>query len=246
MVHAVLFIVLLLAQDRGTLTGEVTARGLPMPPRAVDLERRLTSYSVMDDDKGFVIAYYTVEPDGGLHELRVRSFDRRTRTWNSAVFREPIGSVLSIVRGGELLYVQGHSSPSASPLLVLTKRLAVKRELDGWPMLVLDDGRLVFSRSMRHFAPTHAQVLALYDPATNRDLTLYPAGVDNDRGAEQRNRDIWVDRTIDEVTRGRARNTIQFRVRSQQMRLNRHQIAEPAAPEESFAVTCNLSTRVCR
>ena len=41
-------------------------------------------------------------------------------------------------------------------------------------MLVLDDGRVVFHRSMIHFSPTHAAALALYDPVSDREEPVYP------------------------------------------------------------------------
>src|SRR5688572_27052902 len=105
--------------QNATLGSEIARRNLPVPPAATDLDQPITSYSVLDDDGGFVIAYYGVEPDGQLHELRVRAFDARSRTWRMKQFPEPIGAVLSVQRHARYLYVKGHSSPSSAPLLVL-------------------------------------------------------------------------------------------------------------------------------
>lgn len=159
---------------------KLVARNLPAPEDADDLDKPITSY--LDDRLGFVIAYYALDDNLG-HDLCVRSFDKRSRTWRSITFPELVGSVLKIMRGRGYLFISGHSSPSAAPLLVLSDTFRKKRELDGWPMLVLDDGRVVFHRSMVHFAPAHAAALALYDPAADREQPLYPPpAVRNQRG----------------------------------------------------------------
>ena len=85
-------------QKTPTLASGLLQRHLPVPGEAPELERPITSYSVLDDNSRFVIAYYPVEPDDLLHELRVRSFDKRTRVWRSATFPGPIGSVLRFSR----------------------------------------------------------------------------------------------------------------------------------------------------
>lgn len=239
-----------ISQDVPTLGAELVKRNLPVPRDAADLGQPITSYSVLEDVRGFVIAYYGVEPDGALHELRVRSYDKRTRSWRSKTFPEPIGSILKVQRHAGYLYVTGHSSPSATPLLVLSDELELKRELDGWPMLMLDDGRVIFNRSMVHFAPAHAAVLALYDPIAAREDALYPpAAVENDRGVERvPGTDLWVDRSFSNVQKGTAAGTIEFVAVVQQMRLNEHNAGEAAGPQERYLVTCNVqsSTPPCR
>ncbi len=233
-----------------TVGAELLERNLPVPKDAADLEQPITSYSVLQDVRGFVIAYYGVEPDGALHELRVRSYDTRTMSWRSKTFPEPIGSILKIQRYAGYLYVTGHSSPSATPLLVLSDELELKRELNGWQMLMLDDGRVIFSRSMVHFAPAHAGVLALYDPIADREDALYPpAAVRNDRGVERvPGTDLFVDRSFSELKKGTAAGTIAFVAVVQQMQLNEHNTGEAAGPQERYLVTCNVrsSTSTCR
>jgi hypothetical protein len=224
------------------LGAELLARNLPVPKDAADLDQPITSYSVLDDSRGFVIAYYALEADNSLHELRVRSYDKRTSTWRSKTFEEPIGSVLHIVRGAGHLYISGHSSPSAAPLLVLSETLELKRELDGWPMLALDDGRVVFHRSMVHFAPAHGGALALYDPVADREDSLYPpSGVTNERGIEQvPGTKLLVDRSFDDVKQGKA-GTIEFVAREQRMRLNEQNGGDPAGDERRLRVVCNVA-----
>jgi hypothetical protein len=239
------------AVQNATLGSEIARRNLPVPPAAADLDQPITSYSVLDDDGGFVIAYYGVEPDGQLHELRVRAFDARSRTWRMKQFPEPIGAVLSVQRHGGYLYLKGHSSPSATPMLVLTERLERKRELDGWPMLMLDDGRVVFQRSMVHFAPAHAGVLAVYDPKVNRESNLYPpTTVGNARGIERvrGSRHLLVDRSFSDVKKGNTPATIDFISTVQLMRLDSGQAVEPAGPARRVSVTCDVSApkSMCR
>jgi hypothetical protein len=236
-------------QQTPTLGAALLQRNLPVPKDAADIEQPITSYSVLDDERGFVIAYYGVEPDAMLRELRVRAYDRRSGTWRSARFPEPIGSVLSVERNQDFLFVTGHASPSAAPLLVLSDSLDLKRRLDGWPVLMLDDGRVVFTRSMVHFAPAHAAVLALYDPARDREETLYPAGVANERGIELApGATRMIDRSFPTVRRGESPGTIDVAVVSQQIRVNRQNGGDPVGPAERFRVTCDVtvSPPVCR
>src|SRR5262249_3616397 len=155
---------------------------------------RITSFSTLDDEAWFAIAYYDVAPDDRLHELHVRTYDRRAEHWRSVTLSAPIGSVLSVQRNGRLFYVEGHSSPSATPLLVCDEVLKRSQRLHGWPMLMLPDGRVVFHRSMVHFAPAHSGILAIYDPRTNREDSFYPAGAGRDRMPEVvRGTGEWID-----------------------------------------------------
>lgn len=230
-------------QTGGTLGGELLRRSLPVPSDAGDLEQRMTSYATLDDERGFAIAYYGVEPDGMLRELRVRTYETAARTWRKWTRAEPIGSVTRLHRGGRFLFVTGHTSPSASPLLVLTETLELKRELDGWPELVLPDGRVFFVRSMIHFAPAHASALALYDPSTDREVSVYPnAAVTNERGGETvPGTNLWLDRTIEAVKLAED-GSITFRVIEQRVRLDREQRGIPVGPEERATVVCTIDT----
>ena len=236
-------------QRAATFGAELLRRSLPVPSDAADLEQPITSYSTLDDERGFAIAYYGVEPDGMLHELRVRSFDPASRTWRKWTQPEPIGSVTRLHRAGPFLIVTGHSSPSASPLLVFTEALELKRELNGWPELVLTDGRVLFVRSMVHFAPAHAAALALYDPAADREVAVYPhPSVANERGGEKiAGTDLWMDRSIDTV-KLRNDGTIEISVIEQRVRLDRDQRGIPAGSEERRTIVCTIDTAqpVCR
>jgi hypothetical protein len=229
---------------------DLVARNLPAPPDADDLDKPLDERLVLDDRQGFVIAYraFYAVADSRLHDLRVRSFDKRTRTWYSTTFQESIGSVLRIMRGRGYLFISGHSSPSAAPMLVLSNTLRKKRELDGWPMLVLDDGRVVFHRSMIHFSPTHAAALAIYDPASDREQPLYPPGsVKNERGGERvAGTGLWMDRSVNEVTKGKVAGTIEFIAVEQRRRQAPGSRSEPAGPARRLHVVCDVAASPAR
>ena len=83
----------LTSQQAGSLGLELANRGLPPPPKADDLNAPISSYSVLDDEKGFAIGYYFETPDGRLHDLRIRSYDKRSGIWRLLELKEPIGSV---------------------------------------------------------------------------------------------------------------------------------------------------------
>jgi hypothetical protein len=165
-------------------------------------------------------------------------------SWRSKTFPEPIGSILKIQRHAGYLYVTGHSSPSATPLLVLSDELELKRELNGWQMLMLDDGRVIFSRSMVHFAPRTPESLHCTTPSpTERTRCTPPAAVRNDRGVERvPGTDLFVDRSFSELKKGIAAGTIAFVAVVQRMQLNEHNAGEAAGPQERYLVTCNVQS----
>jgi hypothetical protein len=236
-------------QPARTLKTELVRYHVSVPADVVDIDRPITSYSVSNDAGLFAIGYYEQTADGLLHELRVRALDKRSRVWRSASF-DGIGSVLSITPHKGLLYLQGHGSPSAGPLLVLTGDLRQHRALDGWPELFLDDGRVVFQRSMRHFAPTHAAVLAIYDPVANTERTFYPSeSVANDRGLEwARAPDLAIDRSIDSVRRGSGPQVIEMLVTEQLRRITPDNLSVAGGPVRRSVVTCDMAggTPACR
>jgi hypothetical protein len=239
------------ASQYRTLSAEIAEHNLPFPSDAADLRREITSYSSGDWDDSYLVAYYTVEPDGRLHDLVVRRFDKRMRIWTSATF-DAIGSVLRVDHGGGVYYLTGHSSPDASPLLVLSARLQRKRELDGFSDIVLLDGRLIFERSMRHFQPAHAAVLAIYDPHSDAEHSFYPArGFRNDSGLENvpgSDTDLR-DRDIGPVTLSDDGKTFTFEVVKGTISIKteaggRNEHAEPAAPATRYLATCRTAPAV--
>jgi hypothetical protein len=108
---------------------------------------------------------------------------------------------------------------------------------------MLDGGRVLFKRSMVHFAPAHAEVLALYDPRTDRESTVYPLGTRNERGIEPvaHRADEWIDRSFTEIKKVNAPATVAFAVLTQRVRFNARNGGDPVGPQERFRVQCDLS-----
>ena len=66
-------------------------------------------------------------------------------------------------------------TPSAGTTVVLRiADLSEAGRFAGWPVLTVLPDLLVFTRSMVHFAPAHAEALALFDVATGIETSLYP------------------------------------------------------------------------
>jgi hypothetical protein len=210
------------------------------PPSGFETSQRITSFSSLDDDDfWFVIGFYEVHPDGMLHELHVWAFDKRRERWRSVSFPEPIGSVITIQRGGSFFYLRGHST------LVLSESLQKRHALGGWPMLVLPDGRVVFERNMVQFAPAHSAILAIYDPRSNRETSFFPRGAGSGPGPEQvPGTDLWVDRTIGRVEGGGTANTIEFVVRTKRVTIAEDDSYVDVGPQTRQRIVCDVRPRV--
>jgi hypothetical protein len=223
-----------------TLREELQKHGLEATG-VEDADRRITSYQVLNDSQWFAIGYYYYWDDGSnrLPEiLHVRTYDKRARQWQQAELKGEFGSILRLDRGGRWWYVSGHLSPSAAPTLVLSDDLRLVRTLKGRTELVLPDGRLVYQHSMIHFAPAHPGSLGLYDPATNRDVLLFPSSPTS-AGSE----DSLVNRTFTDLAVSRAPSRITFSVDEQHVRLTPSNAAEPVGAVRRLRVTCDLSAK---
>jgi hypothetical protein len=208
----------------------VPSAGIP------DTDRRITSYAVADSPEWFGIGYYWDQGDERLPALvRVRTFDKRERRWREAELGA-VGSITAIRRLDGWVYVTGHSSPSRAPTLVLTEDLRLQKELDGWIMLGLPGGAAIYHRGMVHFAPVHPGSLALYDPATGRDVQVYPP---EDVAREDLER--LVDRRISDVRPGPEAGTIVFRVVEQRSRWKDRTMTEPAGAAQRLVVMCAIA-----
>jgi hypothetical protein len=158
------------------------------PPDArslVNLDREITSYSALDTEDVFAIAYYLQGHSPGLEEpLFVDRYDRKARQWRSATFsREQrgaggsdcFGSLLDFSAAADSFLLTTHLSPSAECTLVLSTDLALRASLYGWPVATLADGSVVYHRSEIHFAPAHPAEIAIYNRKTGRSYTIYPS-----------------------------------------------------------------------
>ena len=219
-----------------TLREELKKHGLEATG-VEDADHRITNYQVLNDSQWFAISYYWDDSSNRLPEiLHVRTYDKGARRWQHVELKGEFGTILRLDRGGRWWYVSGHFSPSAAPTLVLSDDLRLVRTLKGRTELVLPDGRLVYQQSMIHFAPAHPGSLGLYDPATNRDLLLFPSSP-----ASAGREDSLVNRTFTDIAVSRAPSTITFSVDEQHVRLTPSNAAEPVGAVRRLRVTCDLS-----
>jgi len=150
----------------------------------MSLDTPITSYSVLDDAKRFVVAYY--EDHGGnalIAPLHISRLERAAGRWAHAALDEPgirkaspgcLGSVLSLRPAGKVLLVETHVNPSASCTLVLGPDLRIDDVIFGWPLAVFADGSVVYEHSQPHFFAVHPLELSRYDPRTRKSVALYP------------------------------------------------------------------------
>lgn len=226
-----------------TLEQELAKHDVPTPGVS-DLAHPITSYAVLDESNWFAIAYYWYENSTALPNLlRVRVYDRTLKRWKSAELEGEWGSMLHIRKAKQWWYLTGHLNPSAAPTLVLSADLRLIRELKGFPMLVLPDGRLVYHDNMVHFAPAHPGSLSLYNPATGRNVRLFPSKPDEVEDDAQGSR-FLVDRSIHEVRVGSQPNRAVFVATEQRIRLTPGG-GVPEGAERRLSVTCNLDTVRC-
>ena len=233
-------------QPRITLATELQKHDVAPTGRLDDLDREITSYAVASDADWFAIAYYWHTGSDLLPpELRVRTLDRRTDTWRSAVFdtdKVKGGSALRIARRPGFVYLDLHLNPSAGRLVVLSEDLKVQRLLSGWSSLLLADGRVFYENSMIHFAPNHPGSVSLYDPRSDGDIRVYPATPDSTSGEEFMDRSIG---TIEVAGPTRIRFDISEQKLAWAPNNQNHTVRVGAARDAT--VTCDISkpTPVC-
>jgi hypothetical protein len=221
-----------------TLSEELAKHNLPVGAEIGDAARRITSYAVLDDEAWFAIAYYWDNGSGTLPDtLHLRTYDRRTKHWRYRALQNELGGIVDIQRRSAWWYVKGHHTPSAAPTLVLAEDLRPMRTLQGWPELILPDGRIVYHHSMRHFAPEHRGSLGFYDPVTDLDQRLFPAQADS-----LKSMDDLLDRGFEGIRLAKP-NTIVFVAVEQRMKLTRSNTGEAVGPARRLSVTCAVAAK---
>lgn len=148
-----------------------------------------------------------------------------------------VGSARASAQGADprgYIYVDTHINPSAGSLRVLSRDSALVVALPGWLLGVLPNHVVLYHRNQVHFAPTHSAEVWTWDPATRRDVRLYPnrpwgsvrrAYVDTVRAIYQRVGAEWFrvnnypmdperfdSRLLDSVIVGPSPRTVTFRV----------------------------------
>ncbi len=168
---------------RQVLTGET----LPVDADSLhNLDKTITSGAELNDAAQFAIAYYVSDATGMLKApIYMDVFDRKTARWRSGSIEtaaakwqgmdvDCFGSVLSITAISDFYAMETHNNPSAGCELILTHDLKLKTSLYGWIVGHFGDGGIIYHRSQVHFATVHPVEIAVYDPATGKDFTIFP------------------------------------------------------------------------
>ncbi|MGB2623881.1 MAG: hypothetical protein WA857_21995 [Candidatus Acidiferrum sp.] len=151
-----------------------------------NLDKVITSGAELNDAKQFAMAYYLSDATGLLHApIYMDVYDRRTERWRSgeiaaATVRwkgtdvDCFGSVLAITAIADSFALETHINPSAGCELILSSELKLKTSLYGWIVGYFADGSIVYQRSEVHFATVHPAELAIYNPETGKEFTIFP------------------------------------------------------------------------
>ncbi len=151
-----------------------------------NLDKVITSGAELNDAKQFAMAYYVSDATGLLHTpMYMDVYDRRTERWRSGEIAaatarwkgtevDCFGSVLAITAIADSFALETHINPSAGCELILSSELKLKASLYGWTVGYFGDGSIVYQRSEVHFATVHPAELAIYNPETGKDYTLFP------------------------------------------------------------------------
>ena len=176
------------AQGEGQTLREVpAAEHLPLDADTLhNLNAKISSGAELNAETQFMIAYYVLDSTGLLKPpIFIDLYERGTKRWNSGAIETAVakwegadvdcfGSLLAIAAFPDSFAVETHINPSAGCELVLSRDLKLKASLYGWMVGHFGDGVVVYHRSQVHFATVHPAEIAIYDPATGRDFTIFP------------------------------------------------------------------------
>lgn len=170
-----------------TLSQVLTSLQVPVNAGELrNLDKVITSGAQFSDDQQFVIAYYVRDESGSLHPpLFLDTLNRHSGKWRSASFDlaqtksgdvniDCFGAVMLIQKLGSFVALGTHLGPSAGCVILLSENLKIQGVLYGWVVANFADGTIVYHRSQVHFAPVHAAEIALYNPSTKKDFTIFP------------------------------------------------------------------------
>jgi len=181
------------AQEPETLSEVLRRDGLSVSALAISNARSaISSYSTLNDDQEFVIAYYLVDPSDRNRlrpPLMVARLQKNSGKWSQASIQgaqvdalgrraelksDCLGSVLQIQRHDDLYFLDLHLNPSAGCILILNHNLTLHRTLGGSTEAFFKSGPMVYLGNMVHFAPIHPEKVFLYDLKTDRSNQIYP------------------------------------------------------------------------
>jgi hypothetical protein len=173
--------------ERKTLRQVLAAESLPLDAETLhNLDKTITSGAELNDAAQFAIAYYLSDSTGLLKPpIFVDLYDRNTRRWKSGTIEAAVakwegtdvdcfGSVLGITAIADSFALETHINPSAGCEILVSRDLKLKTSLYGWTVGHFADGGVVYHRSQIHFATVHPAEIAIFDPPTGKDFTLFP------------------------------------------------------------------------
>lgn len=151
----------------------------------------ITSYTTLNTDREFLIAYYLAAPQNELRfPLLLTRLDKRSGKWQEASLTDMkvqlgkgtrqqaqddcIGSAVDLESNDNWYYLDLHWDPSAGCLVILNHDLTVRQTLTGWTAAIFKSGLLVYEGNTVHFAAVHPLMLFLYDPASRKSQEIYP------------------------------------------------------------------------
>lgn len=179
------------AQENPTLADVLKDHSIPFPPASVpNLNTRITSFGILDNDGEFVIGYYLDNPKNEMRApLLVTRFDKIAGRWDHAAYSESqlkvsdmkdgydtscLGSVFQVQRSADWYYLTLHWNPSAGCFIVLKQDLTVSDARTGGVSATFNSGLAVVDGNMVHFADVHPQTLYLYEPRSRQASPLFP------------------------------------------------------------------------
>lgn len=148
-------------------------RGVAQWMAGRDGTKVLVAYSLREDDGAETPFFHLLRYDpakAGLKQVRVEpEGECGDRFWGM----EPVVGMMGL---------QMSPNPSAECLILIDERLRVVDQLAGIFAGTVR-GQVILYGNTIHFAPTHPQELLIYDPATRKQVTVYPQAGDTRRKA---------------------------------------------------------------
>jgi hypothetical protein len=150
-----------IAQQNPTLGDVLRGQLVPFSPMTIpNLDKRITSFAMLNDDRTFLIAYYLDTPENLLRfPIFITSLDKETGNWRHkalhsvrvTVFENSdhpiqddcLGSVISVERSEKRYFLNLHFNPSAGCLIILNLDLSVDHTFGGSLAAVFKSGLIV-------------------------------------------------------------------------------------------------------
>jgi len=135
-----------------------------------ELNQKIKSYSVLNDEKMFCIAGYL---DDGLCIYLLR---KEQNKWIHRTLDEnelPPGYLTGIDYFKNYIHLSFHLNPSAEFTLILSNDLE-PHHLGGWVLAIFDDETIVSHNFQVHFSPLHHAGISIYNPHIKQGQQIFP------------------------------------------------------------------------